>query len=149
MKISVGVDLAAPPDSVWSVLEPIEHHVDWMSDAESITFTSPITRGVGTTFDCVTKVGPMRLTDRMAVTEWEPALSMGITHEGAVKGSGQFTLAAAGPGHTQFTWTEELRFPWWLAGPAGAAIAAPILRAVWRRNLRGLKTIVEGEGSQA
>ena len=36
MKISVGVDIAAPPDAVWAVLEPIEHHVEWMSEAESI-----------------------------------------------------------------------------------------------------------------
>ena len=144
MKISVGVDIAAPPDAVWAVLEPIEHHVEWMSEAESITFTGATTRGLGTTFDCVTKLGPVRLTDRMVVTEWEPARAMGISHEGAVKGSGRFTLATAGPNHTRFTWTEALRFPWWLAGPPGAAIAAPILRAVWRRNLRGLKTIVEG-----
>jgi hypothetical protein len=28
-----------------------------------------------------------------------------------------------------------LQFPWWLA--------APVLRAIWRRNLRRLKQIVE------
>ena len=89
MKLSVGVEIAAPPDDVWRVLEPIEHHVEWMSDAESITFTGPTTRGVGTTFDCVTKIGPLRLTDRMAVTDWEPGHAMGITHEGAVKGTRQ------------------------------------------------------------
>jgi carbon monoxide dehydrogenase subunit G len=144
VRISIGVDIAAPPDAVWAVLEPIEHHVEWMRDAESIRFTGATTRGVGTTFDCVTKLGPVRLTDRMAVTEWEPAHAMGIRHEGAVKGTGRFTFATAGRDHTRFTWTEALRFPWWLAGPVGAAIAAPILRAVWRRNLRGLKTIVEG-----
>jgi carbon monoxide dehydrogenase subunit G len=143
MKLSVAVEIAAPPTDVWRVLEPIEHHVEWMSDAESITFTSATTRGVGTTFDCVTKIGPARLVDRMIVTEWEPPQVMGITHEGAVKGRGRFALTANGPGRTLFTWAEELRFPWWLAGPAGAFIAAPVLRAVWRRNLRGLKTIVE------
>ncbi len=143
MKLDVGIEIAAPPADVWRVLEPIEHHVEWMSDAESITFTGPTTRGVGTSFDCVTKLGPVRLTDRMVVTDWEPAHTMGITHEGAVKGRGQFTLTPAAGGHTRFTWAEELRFPWWLGGPAGAAIASPILRAVWRRNLRGLKTIVE------
>ena len=46
MKLSVGVEIAASPDDVWRVLEPIEHHVEWMSDAESITFTGPTTRGV-------------------------------------------------------------------------------------------------------
>jgi carbon monoxide dehydrogenase subunit G len=144
VKLSVGIEIAAPPAAVWRVLEPIEHHVEWMTDAEAITFTGGTTRGVGTTFDCVTKLGPVRLTDRMVVTEWEPAHAMGITHEGAVKGTGKFTLTPAGTGRTQFTWAEELRFPWWLAGPAGAAIAAPVLRAVWRHNLRALKTIVEG-----
>ncbi len=63
-----------------------------MVDAESIRFTGPQTRGVGTSFDCVTKVGPIRLTDRMTVIEWEPGRRMGIEHHGLVTGRGRFSL---------------------------------------------------------
>ncbi|HEV7524158.1 MAG TPA: SRPBCC family protein [Acidimicrobiia bacterium] len=143
MRIKVGITIDAPPGDAWQVVAPIEHHVDWMVDAESIRFLGSQTRGVGTTFDCVTKVGPIRLTDRMTVTEWDPGRSMGIEHRGFVTGRGRFTLRRRPRGRTRFTWNERLTFPWWMGGPAGAIAAKPILRAIWRRNLRRLKTIVE------
>jgi hypothetical protein len=143
MKIRVGITIDAPPDQTWRVLEPIEHHVDWMADAESIRFVGPQTRGAGTTFDCVTKVGPFRLTDRMTVIEWEPGRMMGIQHKGLVTGRGRFTLRRRRGKRTQFTWAERLSFPWWMGGPVGGLAAKPVLRAIWRRNLRRLKTIVE------
>jgi hypothetical protein len=143
LKIKVGVTIDVMQADVWNVIEPIENHVDWMLDAESIQFIDSQTRGVGTSFDCITKVGPIRLTDRMTVTEWEPGRSMGIEHHGVVTGRGRFTLRRRPGGHTKFTWSEELTFPWWMGGPVGALAAKPVLRAIWRRNLRELKAIVE------
>jgi hypothetical protein len=144
MRIKVGILIDAPPSAVWRVVEPIEHHVDWMVDAAAIRFVNGQTRGVGTAFDCDTKVGPFRLTDRMVVTEWVPEWAMGIEHRGLVTGRGRFTLRRRHRGRTRFTWQEELTFPWWMGGPVGAFAAKPVLRAVWRRNLRRLKAIVEG-----
>lgn len=145
MKIRVGITIDAPPDVTWRTVEPIEHHVDWMADAESIRFTTARTRGIGTAFDCVTKVGPICLTDRMTITEWEPGKRMGIEHRGMVTGRGRFTLQRRRGGRTRFTWNERLIFPWWMGGPAGALAAKPVLTAIWRRNLRRLKTIVEAQ----
>jgi hypothetical protein len=68
---------------------------------------------------------------------------MGIEHAGVVTGTGQFTLVARAPRSTLFIWSEELTFPWWMGGSVGAFAAAPILRAVWNRNLRTLKRLVE------
>ena len=53
-------------------------------------------------------------------------------------GRGRFTLSGTGDGGTRFTWEERLRFPWWMAGPFGAVVAAPVLRIIWRRNLANL-----------
>ncbi len=143
MRIRIGVTIAAPPAEVWRVIEPIERHVDWMADAVSITFTSAMRRGVGTRFECVTRVGPLHTTDRLVVTEWEPGRVMGIEHHGVVTGRGRFTLGRRPRGRTRFTWTEELAFPWWMGGRVGALAAKPVLRAVWRRNLRRLKHLIE------
>jgi hypothetical protein len=143
VRLRVGITIAAPPDDVWRTIEPIERHLDWMADAVSITFTSTMQRGVGTRFDCLTKIGPFRTTDRMAVTEWEPNRAMGIEHRGVVTGRGRFTLRGRPRRRTRFTWTEELTFPWWMGGTVGAFAAKPVLRAVWRRNLRRLKQLVE------
>jgi uncharacterized protein YndB with AHSA1/START domain len=143
VRLEVAITIDAAPAAVWRVIEPIEHHVDWMADAEKITFTSTIRRGVGTQFDCVTRIGPLHTTDRMGITEWDPGVAMGIEHRGVVTGTGRFTLVPTTGGGTQFTWTEELTFPWWMGGAAGAVAAKPVLRAVWQRNLRTLKHLVE------
>lgn len=142
MTIEIGITIAAPPAEVWRVIEPVERHVEWMADAESIRFTTEQTRGVGTTFDCVTRIGPFRTIDRMAVVEWDAPNAMGIEHRGVVTGRGRFTLTPEGAG-TRFTWREQLTFPWWMGGAVGAFLARPVLRAVWRRNLRRLKQMVE------
>ena len=143
MTIRVTIEIAAPLTTVWETLEPIERHVDWMADAESIHFTTDQTRGVGTAFVCVTKVGPVRMRDRMHVTAWEPQSAIGIEHRGAVTGRGRFTLRALSATRTEFAWTEDLTFPRRMGGRLGAAAAQPVLTAIWRRNLRRLKQIVE------
>jgi polyketide cyclase/dehydrase/lipid transport protein len=132
------------PQVVWSTIEPVEHHVDWMADAVSITFTGPTTRGAGTAFDCLTRVGPFRTTDHMVITEWEPGRAMGIEHRGAVTGHGRFTLQPDGDHRTRFTWRERLRLPMWMGGRFGEVIAKPVLMNMWQRNLARLKALVEG-----
>lgn len=134
--IRVSAEVAATPEVVWADLADIGSHVEWMADAESITFTSETRLGIGTTFDCVTRVGPIRLTDRMEITEWQPSEVMGVRHVGVVTGTGRFLLRpAAGGTRTDLTWDEELALPWWLGGP----VAALVLRLIWRRNLRRLR----------
>ena len=143
-QIRVAVDIAAPVERVWQVVEPVEHHVDWMADAESIEFVTDQRRGVGTAFLCRTKVGPIRLTDKMRITRWEPNRAMGVEHVGLVTGSGEFTLEALDASHTRFVWEEQLMFPWWLGGPLGAFVGGKIvLRAIWRANLRRLAALCE------
>jgi carbon monoxide dehydrogenase subunit G len=136
--IRVRAVIAAPPARVWDELSDIAGHVGWMADAESIRFTSDRHHGVGTTFECVTRVGPLRTVDRMAVTGWRDGREIGVRHEGLVTGEGSFTLEPAGPGHTTVSWSERLTFPWYLGGPVTALLAKPVLRRIWRGNLRRL-----------
>ena len=143
----MSIELAASPARVWEIVEPVERHVDWMADAVAIRFTNSQTRGVGTTFDCDTKVGPIKLTDRMEITEWVPEKSMGVKHVGIVTGTGVFTIEPLGNGqYSKFTWSEELTFPWWLGGLVGEVIGGNIvMKAIWRRNLKKLKALVENK----
>jgi uncharacterized protein YndB with AHSA1/START domain len=143
VRIRVCTTIDASPARVWNVVEDIEHHTQWMTDAERITFVSSTTRGVGTEFDCLTRVGPFRMTDRMRVTEWESGATIGIEHRGVVTGSGRFTLRRKSHGRTRFCWNERLRFPWWMGGPIGERAAKPVLRRLWRANLTRLRTIAE------
>jgi uncharacterized protein YndB with AHSA1/START domain len=137
-KIRVSTELAAPPNVVWADISDVESHVEWMHDAETIRFTSDAVEGVGVTFDCDTRVGPLRLTDRMEITEWSDEKVMGVRHVGLVTGTGHFTLTPVGEHRTSFAWEESLTFPWWMGGPVGGVAGGWILKLFWRRNLRNL-----------
>lgn len=142
--IYVSIVIDAPVAVVWATVEPVERHVDWMADAEAITFEGEQTRGVGTRFVCDTRVGPLKLADRMEITSWVPEREMGVRHQGLVTGTGRFTLTPAADGGTLFAWEEELHFPWFLGAKLGELIGGQlVLKAIWRRNLRSLKRLVE------
>ncbi len=142
-RIRVSTIIDAPPAQVWDEVRHIDRHVDWMADAAEIRFTSRRRSGAGTTFDCLTKVGPIRLTDKMEITDWRDGKLMGVRHVGLVTGTGRFTVTKARGGRTRFTWDERLRFPWWLGGPIGGVVGGRIMRQIWKRNLRVLKALVE------
>ena len=147
--IEVGIDLDASPQQAWKIVEPVERHVDWRADAVAIRFVNDQTRGVGTAFLCDTKVGPIKLTDRMEITEWTPEKVMGVRHVGVVTGTGRFTLTPIDSGtRTRFVWAEELKFPWWLGGRLGELVGGKLVMGlIWKRNLRELKKIVESASS--
>ncbi len=172
--IHMETTIAAPPEEVWRRLADIADHVTWMADAAEIRFTSDRRSGVGTVFECETRVGPLRTTDVMEVTEWRDAAAMGVRHTGLFTGTGRFALEAApapapisadtpaaahtpaladadtpgaGRGATVLSWEEDLVFPWWLGGPVGAWAARPILRRVWRGNLRRFSALVMADAA--
>jgi uncharacterized protein YndB with AHSA1/START domain len=143
MTIYVSVVIDATPAAVWSVVEQLERHGDWMADAGAVRFDSDQRRGVGTRLVVDTRVGPFRVTDRLVVVDWIEGAMIGVHHIGRVTGEGQFTLDPSVDGGTLFAWEEDLRFPWWLGGRAGEVIGAVVLKRVWRRNLQRLKSLVE------
>jgi hypothetical protein len=141
--VEVAIVVSRPRSAVWNQLARIDDHVEWMRDATALRFVGDRRRGMGTTFECDTKVGPIRLTDIMEITEWEEGAAMAVEHRGLVTGSGRFTLED-GPGvATTVRWREWLRFPWWLGGTIGAWVASPVLARLWRGNLRRLRARVE------
>lgn len=142
-RVRVSVVIDAPPSQVWEEVRHVERHVEWMTDAEAIEFRSSQREGVGTSFDCTTKVGPIRLVDRMEITSWRAGKQMGVIHQGLVTGKGRFTLSKARGGRTRFTWDERLKFPWWMGGPVGGVFGGFIMRRIWKHNLRTLKGRVE------
>lgn len=131
--------MRASPDEVWNDLAAISSHVDWMADASEIRFLTDRTEGVGTRFECDTNVGPFHLVDVMEIYRWEPPRRMGVRHRGLVRGTGEFRLEPTRRGRTRVVWDERLRFPLWLGGPVGGFAARPVLKAIWRGNLRRLR----------
>jgi hypothetical protein len=124
-------------------MEDIETHTEWMADAVAITFRTEQRQGVGTEFECLTKIGLFTTTDVMTVTEWRPGVEMGIEHRGVVTGRGSFTLHAVPGGMTELRWHEELRYPWWMGGPVGERTSKPVFERIWRANLHRLRAKAE------
>lgn len=141
--ITVCDTIHAPREAVWQAVERIETHAEWMKDAVRITFTSPQHSGVGASFECLTRVGPLFTTDRFVVTQWRPGELMGIEHRGAVTGDAEFRLDSTPGDATRFCWEERVRFPWWLGGPLGEQVGKPILRHIWGGNVARLKASIE------
>lgn len=143
--VTTTIDIDAPPDRVWEQLADIDSHVTWMADAESIRFETSQRDGAGTAFVCRTVVGPLRLDDRMEITEWDPPRAMGVRHTGLVSGTGRFLLIPIDLGRrTRMTWTESLQFPWWMGGPVGGLVGGrAVLGRIWRSNLRRLRQQIE------
>lgn len=141
--IEVSVEIRAPLEAVWAAAADLGSHTEWMADAESITFITARQRGLGTRMEVATRIGPLRTKDVMEVTEWEDRRRIGVRHTGLVTGQGAFELEEIDPATTRFTWRERLTFPWYLGGPLIARVAAPVLGAVWKRNLKRLKSRLE------
>ena len=141
--INVSIEITATPKEVWDVVKDISDHVNWMKDAERIDFLTEKQSGVGTMFDCATKVGPFRLKDKMEITEWVDEKSMGVSHAGLVTGTGRFSLKETASNGTLFAWEETLYFPFWMGGPLRNPVGTRILSLIWRKNLKLLKEQVE------
>jgi len=137
VRVVAHTSIDASPDIVWADIERLETHVEWMADAAAIEFGDDRRRGVGTTMRVLTTVGPLRTVDIIRVVGWDPPRSIAVTHEGLVTGKGEFILEPT-PTGTRFVWAEDLSMPWYFGGPVGAALARPVLAAVWRRNLQRL-----------
>lgn len=133
--IRTSVGLNAPIDVVWADLADLPSHVEWMRDAEAISVVGVGPPGVGETILADTRVGPIRVRDRMEITEWRPGAAIAVRHTGMVTGEGRFALEEIDGQQTRLTWDEHLRFPFLLGGLVGERIAAPILRALFRANL--------------
>lgn len=142
--ITITQDVAASTEETWRHLADLGSHATWMRDAVSIEFISEQTSGVGTTMRVPTRIGPFRTTDIIEVVSWNPGESIGVEHRGIVSGRGAFRING-GPGTSIVTWTEELSFPWWWGGVVTAWLARPILRWIWRGNLRRFaRKVAEG-----
>jgi len=142
-RVTTELAIDAPSDAVWAELARIEHHVHWMADAAELHFVGDQRRGVGTTFECLTQVGPFRTLDTMTVTEWVDGSAMAVRHTGVVTGSGRFEVLPGTGGRTTLRWTEDLRLPRWALGRLGSLVAGPVLARIWRGNLRRFAARVE------
>ena len=142
-RIETSIIINKPLDTVWQEVKVMENHVNWMEDAVKIDILSENNSGIDTKMNVLTKVGPIKLTDIITVTEWIEKESIGVIHEGIVTGEGIFYLKALNESQTEFKWEETLKFPVYLGGAIGEFFGGYVLRYIWKKNLKNLKEIIE------
>ena len=136
------VDLMpGPREIVWELITDWEHQGDWMLEASDFLVTSEHREGVGVEALATVGIGGIRTRDRVRVSVWEPPERLVIEHLGWVRGHGDIRLTAADP-DTLVVWLETLRAPLGIVGYLGLRLFAPLMRRVFRRDLRVLRGLV-------
>jgi carbon monoxide dehydrogenase subunit G len=151
-RVEERVHIHRPTEQVWSILTDWESQADWMSDAQSVTVTSPQRAGVGVTVSVPTDIAlGLVVVDQMEITEWVEQRKIAVRHTGAViKGTGAFeitpTVRPGGREGTLFTWSEEINAPLGFLGEFVARyVVVPYVAFIFRRSLRQLKLLAESQ----
>ena len=139
VKVRVSEVISVERHLVWSELARIEDHVEWMTDATAIRFLGATRSGVGTRFECDTKVGPIRLTDVMEITEWENAETMRSSAQRGRQRVGPFhPHRRRGAGHARRVGGAAQLSVVVGVDASGRRLAKPVFTALWKGNLRRL-----------
>ena len=147
MILQVARQVSAEPARVWQVL------VNWAGQSRWIPFTtvdvvSDHDQGLGVRAVALSgfRLGriPVGLLDNFVVTGWRPAKELEILHLGPYfTGEGAFRLEPH-HGGTRVTATEVFSLPGGKPIEAIVRLGLPLMRAAFRRSLRGLAAIAEG-----
>jgi carbon monoxide dehydrogenase subunit G len=141
--IEVSDTMPGSPDVVWASITDWEHQDDWMLEASDFEVIGDQREGVGVEAKATVRIAAIRTRDRIRVSMWEPPRILVIEHLGWVKGSGEIQLQPLSEG-TRMRWRETLFAPRRLGpiGRVGLLAVAPLMRRVFRRDLRVLRSLV-------
>jgi len=125
------VIVRAPIERTWAVLADIPGQVRWMTEMKSLRILTPGPIGVGTEAVALVRALGIPVRDPVEVTEWNPPRRYAISHNGLVKGIGEFELEPGDvSGTTRVSWDETLIAPLFphLGGIAFQAVFGPIFQ---------------------
>jgi carbon monoxide dehydrogenase subunit G len=148
--IEVSDTMPGRPEVVWALITDWEHQDDWMLEASGFEVIGTQREGVGVMARATVRIAGVRTRDTVRVSMWEPPRILVIDHLGWVKGTGEIQLQPVSEG-TRMRWRESL-FPPPKLGPIGRlglAAAAPLMRRIFRRDLRVLRSLVGGRSRAA
>ena len=122
-RIDIRMDLPHGIDHVWDRLTDWTSHSAWIPN--TVVTISKETKGLGTEFVGITRIGPLRLDDPMTVSEYQTPkagrASCTIIKTGSVLGgTAGFVLTALDDSTTRLDWFEDIYLKpkgifWWTA----------------------------------
>jgi uncharacterized protein YndB with AHSA1/START domain len=121
MNVQGTIDIAAPPQKVWTFLVEPEKIMKWCITYQKFEYTGDKRQGQGTTFYLEEKAGGPLMKLNFTATEWEENAKFAckMTSGNFLKGYEQKMTLEAIPSGTRFSFAEEIKLPY---GPIGSVI---------------------------
>jgi hypothetical protein len=137
VELTVPVDVNVPADAVWRKVTDWNGQRDWMLATRVEVTGAGDGRHAGAFLTAVTGVGPVGVTDRMEIVEWDPPRRCVVRHLGrVVRGEGVFEVVQLDAGRSRLLWSELLDLPLGRLGRLGWSVLAPVFRAGVAFSLR-------------
>jgi carbon monoxide dehydrogenase subunit G len=146
MRIAVAIDVAAPRESVWEVVNDPARYLHVMDGLTRWEVAGERDRGLGARYRTLMRVGSAEIGGLVEVVEWDEPAELAWHSVTGIDQRGRWRLRDRDEGRTRV----ELRFAYGVAGAGlfgwlAEQVAAPTVRTHLRRSLAQLKRQVEHE----
>ncbi len=160
MRVSMSIEIDAPPEVVWPYLvEPEKTRawfaaarrstgLSWTVSAENFEWTSD-PGGVGSTFRWIEEDGGSELTIDFETTEWDPPYVFGfrmVTGD-VYKSYDERWVIEETPTGSRFTFNDHVEFSWGPFGKVVGLFAVRTARKTGRAVLDNLKRLAEADAA--
>ena len=146
--VEISETMPGPPSVVWELITDWEHQGDWMLEASDFTVVSEHREGIGVEAEATVRIAGIATRDKVRVVGWEPNRRLAIEHLGWVAGRGEIYLTPLGRDRTHVFWREELEPPIGLLGALGLSAFKPLMRRIFKRDLRILRGLVRARAAK-
>ena len=151
MRVQAGIDIAAPPQLVWSFVTDPTRYLHFMNGITRWEIASEQVSGCGARYRTLMRVGSAEVGGLVEIVEHEAPRDLAWTSVTGIDQRGRWRLRERADGSRTRV---ELRLQYGVAGsgPLGwlaEQVAAPTVRENLRRSLRELKRQAEHEQARA
>lgn len=146
MRVKMGVDIEAPPETVWSYLIEPEKAMQWYEMLTVFEYTTE-ERGLGATFYWEEDVRGKTYWNRFRTTEWVPNRVFGyeMTESSFFKGYTERWTIDATPTGCRFSFDDNLVFPYGPWGKVMGWFGEKMAKKSSQQVLQNLKRVAEAE----
>ena len=150
MRVTAGIEVAAPSHAVWEHVSDPARSLHFMSGVTRWEVVSDEPRGVGARYRMLMRVGSAEIGGLIEVVEHRPPRDLAWTSVTGIDQRGRWRLRDRPAGRTHV----ELRLAYGVAGAGvfgwlSELVAAPIIRRHLQRTVRQLRRQVEHERQRA
>ena len=145
MKVNKSIEIAAPPEKIWSFLAEPDKILKWCTTFIKFEYTSEQHSGVDATFYLEEKAGGPLMKLNFRITEWiqNEKIAFSMTSGNFVKGYNQSWTVQAIPSGSKFTFMEEVTLPFGIIGKIMGPVAQRGSEATVEKMLPKLKSLAE------